>query len=226
MIKHIIFDLDDTLCDYRKAKENARPHINEVLKTFGIDIDGFWNRFNRVEPLLFRQFADRSLTRDEYRIRRFADVLEGSHPRFLEISSELNHIHMRETNQKTELFYDTIPLMKVLQAKDIEAVILTNGPSDGQRAKFKTLGLSRYIQRIYISEEIGFSKPNRRAFEFVLRDLDAAAPDVLMVGDSIENDIDGAEQAGIKAVLIDRGDIHSGYTGIRIVTLSEVIELL
>ena len=88
------------------------------------------------------------------------------------------------------------------------------------------LGLSRYIQRIYIGEEIGFSKPNRRAFEFVLRDLDAAAPDVLMVGDSIENDIDGAEQAGIKAVLIYRGDIHSGYTGIRIVTLSEVIELL
>ena len=98
MIKHIIFDLDDTLCDYQKAKENARPHINEVLKTFGIDIDGFWNRFNRVEPLLFRQFADRSLTRDEYRIRRFADVLEGSHPRFLEISSELNHIYMQETN--------------------------------------------------------------------------------------------------------------------------------
>ena len=226
MIKHLIFDLDDTLCDYQKAKENARPHINEVLKTFGIDIDGFWNRFNRVEPLLFRQFADRSLTRDEYRIRRFADVLEGSHPRFLEISSELNHIYMQETNQKTELFYDTIPLMKVLRAKDIEAVILTNGPSDGQRAKFKTLGLSRYIQRIYISEEIGFAKPNRRAFEFVLRDLDAAVPDVLMVGDSIENDIDGAEQAGIKAVLIDRGDIHSGYTGIRIGTLSEVIKLL
>ena len=226
MIKHIIFDLDDTLCDYRKAKENAKPHINEVLKTFGIDIDGFWNRFNRVEPLLFRQFADRTIARDEYRIRRFADVLQDSHPRFLEISSELNHIYMRETNQKTELFYDTIPLMKVLQAKDIEAVILTNGPSDGQRAKFKTLGLSRYVQRIHIGEEIGFSKPSREAFEFVLRDLDAAAPDVLMVGDSIENDIDGAEQAGIKAVLIDRGDIHSGNTGIRIGTLSEVIELL
>ena len=226
MIKHIIFDLDDTLCDYRKAKENARPHINEVLKTFGIDIDGFWNRFNRVEPLLFRQFADRSIARDEYRIRRFADVLEGSHPRFIEISSELNHIHMQETNQKTELFYDTIPLMKVLRAKGIEAVILTNGPSDSQRAKFKALGLSRYIQRIYFSEEIGFAKPNRRAFEFVLRDLDAAAPDVLMVGDSIEIDIDGAEQAGIKAVLIDRGKIHSGYTGTKFGTLSEVIPLL
>ena len=226
MIKHIIFDLDDTLCDYRKAKENAKPHINEVLKTFGIDIDGFWNRFNRVEPLLFRQFADRTIARDEYRIRRFADVLQDSHPRFLEISSELNHIYMRETNQKTELFCDTIPLMKALRSKHIEAVILTNGPSDGQRAKFKTLGLSRYIQRIYISEEIGFAKPYREAFEHILRDFDVPASEVLMVGDSIENDIEGAEQAGIKAVLIDRGDIHSGYTATKIGTLSEVMELL
>ena len=31
MIKHIIFDLDDTLCDYRKATENAKSPINEVL---------------------------------------------------------------------------------------------------------------------------------------------------------------------------------------------------
>ena len=60
----------------------------------------------------------------------------------------------------------------------------------------------------------------------MLRDLDAPASNVLMVGDSIENDIDGAEQAGIKAVLIDRGDIHSGHTATKIGTLSEVIELL
>ena len=145
MIKHIIFDLDDTLCDYRKATENARSPINEVLDAHGIDIDAFWERFNRVKRPLFRQFADKAITRDEYRIRRFADVLEGFHARFLEISSGLNHIYMQETNHRIELFTDTIPLLDVLRAKNIEAVILTNGPSDGQRAKFKTLGLSRYI---------------------------------------------------------------------------------
>ena len=98
--------------------------------------------------------------------------------------------------------------------------------SDSQRAKFKNLGLSPNIQRIYIGEEIGVSKPNRKAFEYVLRDLDAAASDVLMVGDSIENDINGAEQAGIKAVLIDRANRYSEHTGTRIVTLSELIKLL
>ena len=226
MIKHIIFDADDTLYDYQKAEENAKSHINEFLKTLGIEIDAFWNHFNRAAPVLFRQFADGSITRDEYRIRRFAHVLQGSHEKFRALISELNHIYIQETTHKIELFEDAIPLMKILRTKSIETAILTNGPSDSQRAKFKNLGLSRYIQRIYIGEEIGFSKPNRIAFEFVLRDLNAAASDVLMVGDSIENDIAGAEQAGINAVLIDRGNRYSEHAGTRIVTLTEVIELL
>jgi putative hydrolase of the HAD superfamily len=226
MIKHIIFDFDDTLCDYQKVKENEKSHINAILKTHGIDIDAFWNHYNLVEPMLFRQFADRSIAREEYRIRRFADVLQGSHEKFRELSSELNQIYIQETTRKIELFEDTMPLLKALRAKEIEAVILTNGMSDSQRAKFKNLGLSRYIQRIYIGEEIGFSKPNRKAFEYVLRDLDAAASNVLMVGDSIENDIDGAEQAGIQAVLIDRGNRYREHTGTRIATLSELIKLL
>ena len=226
MIKHIIFDFDDTLCDYQKAEEIAKSHINDVLKTHGIEIDAFWNRFNRAAPVLFRQFADGSITRDEYRIRRFAHVLQGSHEKSRELSSELNLHYIQDTTRKIELFEDAIPLMKILRTKSIETAILTNGPSDSQRAKFKNLGLSRYIQRIYIGEEIGFSKPNRKSFEYVLRDLDAAASDVLMVGDSIENDIDGAEQAGINAVLIDRGNRYSEHAGTRIVTLSELIKLL
>ena len=226
MIKHIIFDLDDTLCDYRKARENAKSRINEVLNAHEIGTDVFWKRFNQVESVLFRQFANRDIGRDEYRIRRFADVLEDSHVRFREISSELNHIYMQETNDRIELFDDSILVMKALQAKEIETVILTNGPSDVQRAKYRRLGLSRYIQRIYISEEIGFSKPYREAFEYVLRDFDVPASEVLMVGDSIENDIVGAEQVGIKAVLIDRRNKHCGYDGTKIGTLAEVIELL
>ncbi len=47
-----------------------------------------------------------------------------------------------------------------------------------------------------------------------------------MVGDSIENDVVGAEQVGIKAVLVDRGNKHCGYDGTKIGTLAEVIELL
>ena len=93
MIKHIIFDLDDTLCDYRKARENAKSRINEVLNAHGIDINVFWERFNRVNSRLFRQFADGAITRNEYRTRRFTDVLEGLNEKFGELTTELNHIY-------------------------------------------------------------------------------------------------------------------------------------
>ena len=115
MIKHIIFDLDDTLCDYRKATENAKFPINKVLHAHGIDEDTFWERFNRVKRPLFRQFADKAITRDEYRIRRFADALEGFHEKLGDLTIELNHIYMQETNDRIELFDDSIPLMKALQ---------------------------------------------------------------------------------------------------------------
>lgn len=225
MIKHIIFDADDTLFDFQSAEGNAKSRINEVLKTHTLDLDAFWNRFNRGAPVLFRQFADGHITREEYRFRRFRDVLDGFHESVCELTSELNHIYIQEITHKIELFEDAIPLLKALRAKEIEAVILTNGPSDSQRAKFKTVGLSRYIQNIYIGEEIGFFKPYREAFEYVLRDLDSAASEVLMVGDSIEDDIHGAERAGINAVLIDRRNKYSGYIGTRIASLSELIKL-
>ena len=223
MIKYIIFDADDTLFDFQKAEGNAKSRINEVLQTHALDLDAFWNRFNRVAPALFHQFADKSITREQYRIRRFADVLQGTHGRICELTSELNQIYIQEITHKIELFEDAIPLLKVLGAKEIEAVILTNGPSDSQRAKFKTVGLSRYIQNIYIGEEIGFFKPHREAFDYVLRDLGAANSEVSMVGDSIEDDIHGAQRAGIKAVLIDRRNRYSGYTGTRIASLSQLI---
>ena len=46
-----------------------------------------------------------------------------------------------------------------------------------------------------------------------------------MVGDSIEDDIHGAERAGIKAVLIDRRNRYSEYSGARIASLTEIVNL-
>ncbi len=117
MIRHIIFDLDDTLCDYRKARENAKSPINEVLNVHEIGTDVFWKRFNQVEPVLFRRFADGAITRNEYRICRFADVLEGFHEKFGNLTTELNHIYMQETNARIELFDYSIPLLTALHAK-------------------------------------------------------------------------------------------------------------
>lgn len=65
------------------------------------------------------------------------------------------------------------------------------------------LGLDAYFERIYNSVEIGYEKPNVRAFAPVLQDYAQAAP-VWMIGDSYHADVLGAAAAGLPAVLVHR----------------------
>lgn len=226
IIKYVIFDLDDTLCDYQKAKKNAISLVNRVLELSGIDVNQFWKSYSLIEPTLFRQFLNGVISRDEYRLRRYADVIQGAHENPLAFSSALNSIYMKEANHAITLFDDVIPLLKTLEEKEINTAVLTNGPSDGQRDKIKALKLAQYIKKIYISEEIGFCKPSCKVFEFVIHDLNIEPSQVLMVGDSIEDDIEGADKFGIKTVLVDRKGKYFDYQGTRIFDLSSLKEML
>ena len=158
-------------------------------------------------------------------MRRYADVIQGTHENPLAFSSELNYIYMKEANHGITLFDDVIPLLKTLEKKEINTAILTNGPSDGQRDKIKALKLEEYIKKIYISEEIGLCKPSCKVFEFVIDDLNIEPSQVLMVGDSIEDDIEGAKQLEIKTVLVDRKGKHFDYKGTKVFDLSSLEEM-
>lgn len=62
-----------------------------------------------------------------------------------------------------------------------------------------------------ISAEVGYRKPSPRFYEALLHATGCAAPELLMVGDDLENDILGAREAGIAALLINRrGDSQPG----------------
>ena len=64
--------------------------------------------------------------------------------------------------------------------------------------------LRKYFDEIVLSYEVGMLKTNPKMFEHALSKLKLKKEDVIMVGDSMETDIKGANNAGIKPVLIDR----------------------
>lgn len=73
--------------------------------------------------------------------------------------------------------------------------IITNGFSEAQRPKMRTAGIYDYFQHIFLSEEIGFMKPDVRYFEAVLRCLHVRPEEVMVVGDDFLVDIAGAQAA-------------------------------
>ena len=75
---------------------------------------------------------------------------------------------------------------------------LTNGTQTAQRRKLANSGLDQIFVRAFISDEIGYEKPDVRFFEPVLQELkDCRKEEILLIGDSLTSDIKGANNAGL-----------------------------
>ena len=223
-MKLVIFDLDDTLVNFAATREIAHRELAKLLEREGIEAAAFIRACTQVDRPLFALFEQGRLTRQEYRLRRFADPfgLIGLSPRD-DLVALLNTVFMDCVNDSPLLFEDVQPVLAALRAHGTKTAILTNGPSDGQRRKLKATGLDQVVDHVAIGEEIGFSKPAAQAFHKVVERFSVPACEALMVGDSPELDYDAALQAGLMAVLLDRDERHreSGRQSIR--TLAQVL---
>ncbi|MBN2908742.1 HAD-IA family hydrolase [Polycladomyces sp. WAk] len=89
-----------------------------------------------------------------------------------------------------QMFEDVIPFFTKMKEHGVMGAVLTNGPADGQRNKVAALGLTDDVDNIYISAEIGYSKPAREAFRYVLDDLQLPSSNVWIIGDSLTVDVE------------------------------------
>lgn len=133
---------------------------------------------------------------------------------------------MEIANGSVTIFADAPPTLRALRERGIPTAILTNGPSDGQRRKLAATGLRELVDAVFISEELGFAKPDIRAFEHVLGRMEIDPGGGLMVGDSLEDDVMGALAAGMRAALLSRGDAACDRAHVVVRTLQDVLSLL
>ena len=104
-----------------------------------------------------------------------------------------------------EHFPETIAILGDLKGA-VRLVLATNGASDLQRLKLETSGLAGYFDDVLVSGDIGFAKPHPHFFENALRLADAGPEETLMVGDSLQKDVGGAQKAGIRGIWVNRKD--------------------
>jgi putative hydrolase of the HAD superfamily len=105
----------------------------------------------------------------------------------------INFPHCFSINQNTINIVNTIKM-------HIKVAIITNGSIQRQKAKIINTNLNSCFDIIIISEEVGFSKPDKRIFELALNKLNVQPEAALFVGDDIEKDIGGCQNANIKGI--------------------------
>lgn len=122
------------------------------------------------------------------------------------------------------LYPEVLHTLTTLRSMGFRLVVLSNWDRRLLRT-LKDLRLDDFFEKIYISTLIGYAKPNSGAFQHVVDDLKISPQEILHVGDTLEEDILGAQQANIRAVCIDRIGNNKSLPG-QIPIISSLTQLL
>ena len=116
---------------------------------------------------------------------------------------ELESIKKYISPSNFEKYSETDEVLSKLKEKGFKLVLITNSPPTS-KSSFKKMHLEKYFDKIIFSCEVGYLKPQKEIYELAINSFPFQKSEILMVGDSFEKDVQAANDAGIKGLLIDR----------------------
>lgn len=206
--KAILFDLDDTLWD---CDANVLDSFKEVFKEFNLEnyfnsFEHFYELYQPFNQECWHAYSRGEIDKDTLNHRRF------NHPfREVGLNDELFVTHFMETYfklvpTKPKLVSGALEVLEYLYPK-YPLYIVSNGFTEMQYLKMKSGGIEKYFSGVFLSDEIGVNKPDKRIFEHVLREIHMSPSEVVMVGDNYNTDIIGAMNAGIDQIYLSYNEV-------------------
>ena len=226
MIKNIFLDLDDTILDFQRGERIALCHAFEKKK---IEYDEqLIQRYIEINIDCWRALERGEMTRDEVLVGRFERLF--SEMGIKESADEVQAIYERALADEHDFLPGGHELLDQLKGCGCYRLYMaTNGIPDVQWPRIKASGVGEYFDGIFISEEVGFAKPDRKFFEKCFNGIpNFKHEETIIVGDSLSSDIQGGINAGILTCHFNPkarpyNNIKPDYT---INNLSELTELL
>jgi putative hydrolase of the HAD superfamily len=229
-IKAVFFDAAGTLIKpARSVGESyaaiAAKHGKEVSSTN--ITERFRTCFDAAPRLAFPGATEdtvAALERDWWK-SLVAQVFEPWSPfvRFEEYFAEL-FAYFASPNAWT-LYPEVLETLTSLKERDLILDVISNFDSRLVRI-LDGLGAGAQFENIFVSSRVGYAKPDGRIFNAALSCHGLAPAQALHVGDSEINDLSGANQAGLKGILVERGKTSAAPASDRINSLRSILALL
>ena len=206
MIKYVLFDLDGTLLDFNKGEKMA---FIDTMKKFMnyIPNNTECNEFSNINEYYFNEFKEGRMERKEFHFNRFKKIYE-----YLKYDGDIlesNKYYINSLKYQAELYDDVLDTIKYLKDK-YRLFVASNGMTEVQVKRLEISNLNNYFEKNYVSEDIGFNKPDIEFFEFIFKDLnDYDKDNYIIIGDRLDSDIEGALNSGIKSIYINRNNINN-----------------
>jgi putative hydrolase of the HAD superfamily len=204
--KHLFFDLDHTLWDFNA---NARLTLQELynameLSTLGIlDFELFYTTYLIHNDKLWEKYRNGIIKVDDLRWKRMWYTLIDFKIGDEKLARDMGFRFLQLLPTRKLLFPHAVECLDYLTKKGYSLHMITNGFKETQHNKLKHSGIDSYFIEVITSECSNSIKPNKEIFEYAFMKTNANPRESIMIGDSIEVDIQGAMNAGIDQVFVN-----------------------
>lgn len=225
--EYLLWDIDDTLIDFKSSEKVA---IKMCFKHFGVVLsDEDVEIYSQINHNYWELLAQGKVEKSIMLVRRFEDFIEQLS--LGEIDCEaMNKLYQVKLGDYAVMNEDAFEICTQLK-KIAKQFAVTNGTVVAQNKKLSNTGLGELFDAVFISDEVGYEKPDVRFFEFAFDKIsDFKREEALLIGDSLLSDMLGANNAGIdccwfnpKGNINENADIKINY---EIKKLKELLEIV
>jgi putative hydrolase of the HAD superfamily len=216
MLRAVIFDMDDTLLDWSQREGNwvelNQKHLSPIhayLKESGYvvpDLAGLAEVYADQSRIAWEAINPR-----EWDCPRQEDILRET-LRALHVETERVDMEQMQRLFNWGLipgvrpFDDSIEVLKALRLAGIRTGLVTNAamPMWMRDAELQETGLLEHLDVRVTAGDVGKLKPHPEPFRVVMQRLSVAPSEAIFVGDRVQDDIAGAQLAGMRAVWVRR----------------------
>jgi putative hydrolase of the HAD superfamily len=203
-LRAVLFDVDFTLC--RPGPELSPERYARIAERHGVALDvSRYDDAREAAALNLKRHPE--LLHDETIWHRFTEEIflgmGGPEGIASECATEIEQGW--EVSENFELFEDALPVLEELRAAQLRLGLVSNGIRDLRQF---VVHHRLDVDAVVGSRAHGFVKPHPTIFQAALEQLGVEPAEAVMVGDSLEEDVEGARALGLRAILIDREDRH------------------
>ena len=221
-IKAVSFDADGTLWDFNKVMrlslQRSLQELGEINPSAAtmLNVD----KMIEIRERVAEEMAGGMPKHEQIRLEAFRRTLREIGRPDDALAGHLTEVYLRHRFGDIEPYEDALPALRAL-GKRYKLGILSNGNSYPERC-----GLGVVFQFAVFSQDHGVEKPDLRIFRIALEKAGCSKDELLHVGDSLESDVKGTFEAGVRNVWLNRFGLENDTEIKADYELSSLLELL
>lgn len=190
-----LLDADETIFDFVRSSFESFQYAMKTFR-FEADRDDFYV-FKSINDALWREYEKGQIAKTNLMTERFSRFF--SYKNWEIDPKEANKLYFGKLCETGYLLPGADIFLKHLK-KCGRIHLITNGTAAAQYGRLHSLKLDSFFDGVYISDEVGFAKPDKKFFDAVLRQICVDKKHCVVIGDSLTSDILGAKNAEIVSI--------------------------